>query len=57
MEYLFEKYIDFNTDKVFLGYKRIVANSSEEALFKAKEKEDELISFIPVANPSNFSNL
>lgn len=54
MEYLFEKYIDFNTDKVFLGYKRVNAENLDEALIKAKEKEDELIQFVSIANPANF---
>lgn len=54
MEYLFEKYIDFSNDKVFLGYKRVVASSLDEALTLAKEKEDENIQFVSIANPANF---
>jgi hypothetical protein len=54
MEYLFEKYIDFNNDKVFLGYKRVIAENSDQALVQAKEKEDEKVMFVPIANPASF---
>jgi len=51
MEFLFEKYIDFCQDKVFLGYKSVIAFSLEEALRLAKEKEDPNIQFVSIANP------
>lgn len=53
-EFLFEKYTNHNVNKVFLGYKSVLATNKEEAYRKALEKLDENIVLFPIANPRYF---
>lgn len=53
-EYLFEKYTTSNNNRIFLGYRSVMALSNEEAYTKALEKLDEHIVLYPIANPRYF---
>lgn len=54
MEYLFEKYINNGNERIFIGYKRVIADNLQEAKDKALEKEDSAVMIFPIADPANF---
>lgn len=52
-QFLFELYTLKNNDRIFIGYKKVSATSSEEAESIIREKIDNSITLCPIYNPDN----
>lgn len=52
-QFLFELYTVRNSDRIFIGYKKVAATSREEAESILREKIEDNIILCPIHNPDN----